>query len=114
MSTVSQERVNELHVAIQQIYPEWRYRWCGPEVDEPAQDWHACACMGAANCSGGLGRAGFTRAEWEEWVAQNPPQIEGVEKFIDANGRYDKKAHDDEIWGASQKRLELALRAYTN
>lgn len=28
---------------------------------------------------------------------QHPPVIEGVEKFIDENGRYDKAAHDDFI-----------------
>lgn len=114
MSAISKDRVLELHIAIQQVPEEWRYRWCGPKTGEETQDWHACACMGAANCSGGLGRGGFTREEWEEWVAQNPPNVPGVEKFIDENGRYNKEAHDDEIWGRQREKFEQAMKAFTN
>lgn len=40
-----------------------RYRWCGGGP---------CACMGAANCNGGLSGKGYTKAEWDAWVAANP------------------------------------------
>lgn len=113
MTIIFQQRIDELHVAIQQVPEEWRYRWCGPGKDEPVQDWHACACMGAVNCSGRLG-ALFTKEEWLEWVAQNPPKIEGVEKFIDENGRYDKAAHDHFIWQGDKKRFEEAMKAFTS
>ncbi|MNC03608.1 hypothetical protein D3C76_363230 [compost metagenome] len=54
------EQVND---AMMDMYPEWRYRWCG--------GW-ACACMGAANCSGNASSKGVTREQWEAWVASNP------------------------------------------
>lgn len=49
--------------AILAVPESWRYRWCssGP-----------CACMGGANCSGGLRGLGFTFEQWQEWVAKNP------------------------------------------
>lgn len=49
--------------AILAMPEQWRYRWCasGP-----------CACMGGANCSGGLSRQGFTFEQWQEWVSNNP------------------------------------------
>jgi hypothetical protein len=48
---------------LQDMHESWRYRWCGG-------GW--CACMGAANCSGGLSSHGFTKEDWEAWVAKNP------------------------------------------
>jgi hypothetical protein len=48
---------------LQDMHESWRYRWC-------AGGW--CACMGAANCSGGLSGKGYTKEDWEAWVAQNP------------------------------------------
>ncbi|MBI6882387.1 hypothetical protein [Pseudomonas putida] len=49
--------------AILDVPEPHRYRWCqsGP-----------CACMGGANCSGGMSRKGFTHEQWQEWVAKNP------------------------------------------
>lgn len=49
--------------AILAMPEHWRYRWCssGP-----------CACMGGANCSGGLRAKGFTFEQWQEWVNENP------------------------------------------
>lgn len=51
--------------AILAIPESWRYRWCnaGPSP---------CACMGGANCSGGLRGKGFTQEQWQEWVSKNP------------------------------------------
>lgn len=40
----------------------WRARWCGGGI---------CACMGAANCSGGLRAKGFTQADWQDWKKRN-------------------------------------------
>lgn len=40
----------------------WRTRWCGGGI---------CACMGAANCSGGLRAKGFTQADWQDWKKRN-------------------------------------------
>ena len=112
MTIIFQQRIDELHVAIQQIPEEWRYHWCGPDKDEKPQDFHACACMGAVNCSGRLGSS-FTKKEWLEWVAQNPPKVKGVEAFIDENGRYNKDAHDDFMWSKSKKKLEETLKRFT-
>lgn len=42
---------------------DWKYRWCESDV---------CACLGAANCSGGLIKNGFTKEQWQEWVNKNP------------------------------------------
>lgn len=50
--------------AILAVPEYWRHRWCnsgGP-----------CACMGAANCSGGLSGQGYTHEQWQEWVEKNP------------------------------------------
>ena len=105
------ERILELHVAIMQVPEEWRYRWCAPPKGSEGN--FACACMGAANCSGRLG-ASFTQEEWAEWVAQNPPRIEGVEQFININGRYDKEAHDAYVWKGQMMRMQEALKPFTN
>lgn len=106
---MNQERIDELDAAIQAVPEEWRYRWCGPDKDEPIQDWHACACMGAVNCSGRLGHR-FTRAEWREWVAQHPPKIESAAKFIDANGRFDLSAHEDFVYSVTKRRFEKDIK----
>lgn len=50
-------------VAIQDVPESWRYRWCGGSF---------CACMGAANCSGGMSGKGYTHEEWQGWVSENP------------------------------------------
>lgn len=112
MTLIFQQRIDALNEAIQKVPEEWRYRWCGPDSGEEVQDWHPCACMGAANCSGNLGHL-FTKEEWAEWVAQNPPKIEGIERFIDEKGRYDKAAHDHEVWGRKQKEFEEVMKTYT-
>jgi len=41
---------------------EWRDYWCSSQT---------CACMGGTNCSGGLAAKGFTREDWEQWMAAN-------------------------------------------
>lgn len=61
---------------VMQAMPEsYRYRWCGGGP---------CACMGAANCSGGAGRK-ISYEEWEGWVAENPdpnpPKVYMSEEF---------------------------------
>jgi hypothetical protein len=47
----------EIIVLLRAMPEEWRHRWCesGP-----------CACIGAANCSGGLRKAGVTREQYDE------------------------------------------------
>ena len=58
----------ECHIKMLSMPVEWRYRWCagsGP-----------CACLGAANCSGGLGGAPEAKAQWEMWVAEHPYPFE--------------------------------------
>jgi hypothetical protein len=32
--------------------------------------------MGAANCSGNLSMHGFSKEEWQAWVAANPERLE--------------------------------------
>jgi hypothetical protein len=63
----------------------WRYRWCEPGS-------FGCACMGAANCSGKIGSR-FTKAEWEEWARNNPPENDESAKQFIVNGKYDIDAH---------------------
>lgn len=53
-----------IDLVMQEIPEPWRYRWC--KADGP------CACMGAANCSGGLSRQGYSMEEWDGWVGVNP------------------------------------------
>jgi len=47
----------------------WRDRWC-----EPGE--LGCACLGCANGSGGLLKAGYTKDEWEASLARlaTPPR----------------------------------------
>jgi len=57
---MTKEEVNKI---MQSLPLEWRYRWCeaGP-----------CCCLGCANVSGNVKAKGVTKAEWEEWVKDNP------------------------------------------
>jgi hypothetical protein len=52
-----------IELVMKEMQEHLRYRWCGG-------GW--CACMGAANCSGGLSGKGFSKEDWEAWVAANP------------------------------------------
>ncbi len=50
-----------IHEVMEAMPEQWRHRWCGGS---------ACACLGGANCSGGLMRHGFTKQDWEDWKAE--------------------------------------------
>lgn len=80
LSTMAQRaglsREQLLHKMMQEMQPHWRNRWCGGGL---------CACMGAANCSGQLGAAGFTREEWQAYCDKNgiaPPDYAAAEKQL--------------------------------
>lgn len=69
---MSNSDLSQLMLAME---PAWRSRWCDGNG--------ACSCMGAANCTGGLVKAGVSKTEWEQWVEQNPdllskPSTKGV------------------------------------
>lgn len=57
---MGKEEVNKI---MQSIPLDWRYRWCEARV---------CCCLGCANASGGAKAKGVTKADWEEWVRNNP------------------------------------------
>lgn len=80
--------------AMQHVPSNWRYGWCENKI---------CGCMGAANCSGRLGGR-FTKAEWQEWVAKNPPPGEEAQRFV-KDGVYDMEAHHQ--WSYENKRAEF-------
>lgn len=50
-----------IHEVMDAMPEQWRGRWCGGGF---------CACMGAANCSGGLLRNGFTIEDWKAWKVE--------------------------------------------
>lgn len=50
---------------------EWRYRWCGGDPRE-YQGFSGCACLGGANCSGGLGWSAEMYDRWRAWVEAHP------------------------------------------
>ena len=56
-------REQEIDSLIRDMPPAWRARWC-----EPGE--FGCACMGCANVSGGLMKAGFTKDEWKASFAR--------------------------------------------
>lgn len=58
--SVMREKFNQLMAAMP---ASWRYSWCS-KVN--------CDCLGAANCAGGVEKAGFNKQHWEYWVKQNP------------------------------------------
>lgn len=84
----------------------WRYNWCTSSF---------CSCMGAANCSGGLVKAGFTKKHWDYWVSQNPePELGQPIKSISFNPPEAKapaaaisSADDFFAWQDSLSRAEL-------
>jgi len=47
--------------AMQNIYPEWRYRWCEAKT---------CYCMGCVNISG---RLNYSKKDWLDWKLRHPP-----------------------------------------
>lgn len=51
-----------LHKLMTPMPAAHRNRWCNSS---------ACACMGAANCCGGLTEHGFTEKEWSAWLERN-------------------------------------------
>lgn len=55
---MTDERFRQITNHMRQLPLEFALRWC---------DSGACACMGAANCSGGLAKRGVSKAEWCEW-----------------------------------------------
>lgn len=73
---------DQVHQIMMEMPDEWRYRWCG--------GW-ACACMGAANCSGNASAKGVTKTDWLEWKVEHPDpdahekelRQEALERFID-------------------------------
>ena len=81
--------------AMQRLPTSWRYSWCENRI---------CGCMGAANCSGRLGGR-FTKAQWREWVSNNPPPGEEAQRFV-KNGKYDMMSHD--AWSNKKKQKEFA------
>ena len=60
--------------------------------------------MGGANCSGRLSPR-FTKEEWKEWVALNPPPGEEAQRFV-KDGKYDLTAHN--VWYSDMKQKEFA------
>jgi hypothetical protein len=72
----------QVHQIMMEMYPEWRYRWCG--------SW-ACACMGAANCSGGAASKGVTFEQWEEWKKDYPYTDEPIRFNIDTRTPLQKR-----------------------
>ena len=89
--------------AMKRLPSDWQYRWCENQI---------CGCMGAANCSGRLGGR-FTKAQWQEWVSNNPPPGEEAQQFV-KNGKYDMMAHDAYTFGVKQKEFAEALKKFTN
>lgn len=68
---MAKEKVNEI---MQSMPLDWRYRWCEAVV---------CACLGCANRSGDAKAEGVTKAEWEQWVKDNPaPEKDKYGKYI--------------------------------
>lgn len=65
------ERMQELRHLMDKMPVSWAKRWCKP-------DWLGCCCLGCANQSGGLQKAGFTEQEWLEWKS-SPFAGEGKE-----------------------------------
>lgn len=62
-------RLEVLAALLQSMPAAWRTRWCSSQL---------CGCLGAANCSGQLAAAGFTRDEWESALrAQGAGSCEG-------------------------------------
>jgi len=61
----------EIDIAMKEMPKEWRYRWCEGKI---------CACLGAANCSGGLSAKGFTKQQWEHWKADNEIEAQSVRR----------------------------------
>jgi len=57
---MTKEEVNKI---MQSIPLDWRYRWCEARV---------CCCLGCVNKAGNILAKGVTKAEWEEWVRDNP------------------------------------------
>ena len=93
-----------LDEAMNRLPSDWKYRWCEPQG-------FGCACMGAANCSGRLGGR-FTKAQWQEWVSNNPPPGEEAQRFV-KNGKYDQMAHDAYTFGIKQKEFADAMKKFT-
>jgi hypothetical protein len=90
--------------AMKRLPSDWQYRWCEAHG--------GCGCMGAANCSGRLGGR-FTKAQWEEWVMNNPPPGPEAQRFV-KDGKYNKMAHDAYAFGLKQKEFVEALKKFTN
>jgi len=57
------EQLNELMMAMPS---EDRTRWCSSKI---------CGCLGAANCTGGLLKEGFTFEEWNDWIFEHTPTM---------------------------------------
>ena len=60
---VKQSGSTDINDYMDAMPPDDRYNWC--EADQ-------CHCLGCANNSGGLLAAGFTKADWQAWVDENP------------------------------------------
>lgn len=52
----------ELDLLMLRMHPAERLSWCEAQ---------ACACVGAANCSGGLLDKGYSKADWQKWLDNN-------------------------------------------
>jgi hypothetical protein len=54
----------------------YKYHWCNNTI---------CGCLGCVNKQGNLLANGFSKAEWQAWVARNPElDIDKPQSFIDS------------------------------
>ena len=63
---MTDERYAQITSYMRPLRLEWALRWC---------DAKACACSGAANCSGGLSKRGVTKLEWQQWWQRRLAEI---------------------------------------
>lgn len=52
-----------------------RYRWCGPDDDNPG------CCWGCVNNNDGFVRHGYTASQWLAWVHDNPRDTNKRKKY---------------------------------
>jgi hypothetical protein len=71
MTRERSERWWKIHEIMEHMPLSHALRWC---------DSGPCGCMGCANRSGGLSKAGITEQEWRDYMAEQ------VEQFVPKDG----------------------------
>lgn len=67
-----------IHQLINNMPKSWRSHWCEATI--------ACACLGCANNSGGLTKAGFSKSDW----------IAATKQIVQAHDVYENPTNIDE------------------